>query len=68
MSRTAIPNWTTYLNHFPQTLLAEEWKFTKQGPLGRKFDLTSKPDELVYFRFVSDSNEIYEYRLWFLNG
>ena len=38
---------------------------SKHGPISRKFNLTSKPDKLVYCRFASDSNKIYEFRLSF---
>ena len=42
-------------NRFSLHLFAEEVKFYEQGPLSCAFDLTPKPDKLVYCCFASHS-------------
>ena len=45
-------------NRFSQNWFVEELKFDEQGPFCRAFDLTSKPEKLVYCRFALEFNLI----------
>ena len=65
VSKADLPICKTVKTVFSIDWSAEEWKFGKEGPICRKFDLTRKPDKLVYFCFAFDPNEIDEFRLSF---